>query len=287
MKEKINDRLIVIIGIPGSGKTTLATELALLQSKFTEIRANYAIRIPNYIPLKIEELEMLNTYIKPNLVIFDEGYTVIDSRNAMSSLNKYLSYKTFQSRKTVTRYVLTAQIKGSLDNRFRELAGIVIKAKAVLNGYFYQVYHNIEKNGSRVLKKKKSWMITYKKAEKIYPYFDTTEIVMSDSVKDTVARNMSRESVLLLSEKLAKKLIELKPKWSLRAVEGYLFENKQSKVFAKPIYYALEKMILERKKQEKLQKEIKEREKKKEELKKKKEKEFKEKERLKDLNFYG
>lgn len=242
MEEKINEYLILIVGIPGSGKTTLSTELALLQPKTTDIRANYKIHIPNYIELKIEDLEKLNTYEKPNLVIFDEAYTIVDSRNAMSDLNKYISYKTFQSRKTITYYIFNAQLKGSIDNRFRELAGIVIKCKATNLGYFYQVYHNIEKRGQRVLKKRNNWIINYNDAEAIYPYFDTREITMSRKVKDIIVKNMSTTSLIEASKKIADKMLKQRDVWSLRAVKGFLLKNKQSIEFAEPVYYQLEEI---------------------------------------------
>lgn len=259
MKEKINKNLILVIGIPGSGKTTICTYWAVRQPKIIDVRANYNIKISNFIPLKIEDLEKLNTYKKRNMVIFDEGYTVVDSRNAMSDLNKYISYKTFQSRKTNSRYVFAVQLKGSLDNRLRELAGVVVKCKAVEIGYYYEVYHNIEKNGIRRLIKRKHFIISYKKAEKIYPYFDTTQIVMSRHLQNIVVKNMSAESIVEASKKLAEKMLIIRKTWSLRAVKGYLLENNQSDQFAKPVYYEIEKIILKQKEEKEKQQKEKER----------------------------
>jgi len=261
VKEKINDRLILIVGMPGSGKTTLATHFALMQSKFIIVRSNYKINIPNYKSLEIEDLEKLNTSVLPNLIIFDEGYTLIESRRSAYSLNLYLSYKAFQSRKTLSRYIITAQLSGSLDNRFRELAGIVIKAKATEIGYFYQVYHNIERKGVRVLKKKKSWTLSYENAEKIYPYFKTREIVMSDKMKNIVVKNMKHETVITIARKYAEKMLKLNEKWSLVAIKAYLFEKNVSPEFAPAIYYCIQNEIRKNKQEkEKIEKQKKKQE---------------------------
>ncbi len=116
--------LVIIWGNRGSGKTTLATAIGLqAKAQGTPVYSNYQID-------GVGELKpaMLNSIQGPAVVIIDEAYVWLDSRVSMDVRARFLSYILFQSRKMKLDFILTVQLKHSLDRRYRELCDYYIEA---------------------------------------------------------------------------------------------------------------------------------------------------------------
>lgn len=156
--------LISIIGEIGSGKTLLLTIIGSKSNR--EIYSNYVLNLPLYKELRIINLLSL----KDNIEVFiDEAYTWLESRTSSNTLNRYLSYIVFQSRKRTINIYTTSQMFSSVDIRFREQSNIIVKCKRINDDFEYIFY----KNNKRV----KKYFLSLKKAEKYFKLYDTKEIV--------------------------------------------------------------------------------------------------------------
>lgn len=156
--------LISIIGEIGSGKTLLLTIIGSKSNR--EIYSNYVLNLPLYKELRIINLLSL----KDNIEVFiDEAYTWLESRTSSNTLNRYLSYIVFQSRKRTINIYTTSQMFSSVDVRFREQSNIIVKCKRINDDFEYVFY----KNNKRV----KKYFLSLKKAEKYFKLYDTKEIV--------------------------------------------------------------------------------------------------------------
>src|SRR4030042_4075128 len=126
--------LISIEGDVGSGKTLLSTFMAIDDPR--PVYANYKINIPNFKPLKPEMLWELN---KPTLIILDEAYTWLENRTSGKPINRYMSYILFQSRKRGLDFILTDQIVGTIDPRYRWMINFDIQSEVHEHGFLYQL----------------------------------------------------------------------------------------------------------------------------------------------------
>ncbi len=113
-----------VIGSLGSGKTLFLTWLAFISKNKQKIYANYNIDIDNFQKITIQDLESLGK----GLILIDEAYLWLDSRLSASERNRYMSKIIFQSRKRGFDIFLSAQLRGSVDLRFRGVEDIIIKA---------------------------------------------------------------------------------------------------------------------------------------------------------------
>lgn len=157
--------LISVIGAIGSGKTLLLTLIGSKSKR--EIYSNYKLNLSLYKPLEMIDLLQL----KDNINVFiDEAYTWLESRTSMSTLNRYLSYIIFQSRKRSIDIYITSQMFSSVDLRFREQSNIIIKCKRIKDNFHYWFY-NIGNNSI------KTFILPYKNAKKYFSIYDTYEIV--------------------------------------------------------------------------------------------------------------
>lgn len=158
--------LISIEGDVGSGKTLFATLLALRDRR--TVYANYKINIPNFKTLKPETLWNLN---EPSLVILDEAYAWLESRTSGKDVNRYMSYVLFQSRKRGLDFILTEQLVGTIDLRYRGMINWVVEAEAIAGGFEYLIYRITRKGFAGPVK----LILTNSRAEKLFPYYDTFE----------------------------------------------------------------------------------------------------------------
>ena len=239
--------------MPGSGKTQLITFFALSVPTY-EIYANYWLNLPNYTELELEMFDILGRADNsiPQLILMDEGYVWIESRTSMKTTNRYLTHNLFQKRKRNQIICVTAQLRGSLDNRFRELAQIVIKCKERLDYFKYDVkiVEENEKTGAKELKLKATWRILKKTFEFLYPFYDTYEIIDSPDARDLILDNMTHERQIELANKYVDELLPIQDVWSKAQIEGYLWHHGETPKFAKAVYYELQlrKLNLEAKK---------------------------------------
>ncbi len=157
--------LISIIGSIGSGKTLLCVIIASKSKRKTY--SNFQIDINTY-----NELEIIDLLDLPNniIVVIDEAYTWLESRTSLATLNRYLSYIIFQSRKRTLDVITTSQMFSSVDIRFREQSNIIVHCKRVDNNFHY-TFKDI---GNRVIS---TFVLPLSKAKKYFKLYDTYEIV--------------------------------------------------------------------------------------------------------------
>ena len=237
-----NNLLIFLEGLPGSGKTQLMTFFSILVPNY-EIYSNYWLDLDNYTELTLELFDELgredNTV--PQLIHLDEGYTWIEARTSMATLNRYMSHKIFQKRKRNQIICVSAQTRRSIDNRFRALADIVIKCKEQESYYQYTIKNveEEEETGNLILKTVTTWRIPKEAFEFLYGYYDTFEILDSPDSRDLLIDNMTHEKVIALATKWMKEMYKIQPVWSKPSVEAYLWHNGESIKLAKPIIYEM------------------------------------------------
>jgi hypothetical protein len=237
--------LIDISGPLGTGKTLFMTWLAS-KVKDRPIYANYHLKMPNYRELKMADL--LGFKNEQAIICIDEAYVLLESRNSMDIMNQYVSYILFQSRKRGLDFIVTAQLNSTLDLRYKELTDVFISAAKSKIGFQYAI-----KYAGRA----KLFTLPFKQAEKIYPLYDTTELVIPQRMHEMVdeIENIDPE-VLDRKVTVAVKKIEL-----LDALEGlkrvthddvknWLLEIREPSCSIEPYVYArLNANIRQREKQ--------------------------------------
>ncbi len=233
--------LIVITGKLGSGKTLLATLLALKASQASyKIRANYQIKDVNFINLRAEDL--FNIKREKNLLVMDEGYTWLEARISMSKLNRYMSYVLFQSRKRNVHIIITAQIFDTIDVRYRDMVDLLIRSKWNKNTHYfiYTIYKIKEKGQAKTFKQVKTFQISFEKAKLLFDRYDSYEVVMTDKIQDSVIDVMDRQTILNATKKYVEKMLKIRKIWSLKRVKGYLYTHELSLEYADAIYYQMQ-----------------------------------------------
>lgn len=157
--------LISIIGAIGSGKTLMCVILAFYSKK--QIYSNFQIDSKRYNELEVIDLLNLRRNI---MVIIDEAYTWLESRTSLSTLNRYLSYIIFQSRKRTIDIYITSQMFSSVDIRFREQSNLLIECKRIDDDFHYTFKYLAEKKIS-------TFVLPLSKAKRFFSLYDTLEIV--------------------------------------------------------------------------------------------------------------
>ncbi len=136
-------------------------------------------------------------------VILDEGYTILESRTSSKYTNLFLSYIVFQLRKTQRNIFVTVQEISSIDIRYRRQWDYYIQCERIhdfeldsdLWDFKYIIYD--KKKRSRSV-----WILSYKEAEKIFPLFDTYEIVPVSSKSRITYELLKTEPDQLLRKSL-------------------------------------------------------------------------------------
>jgi hypothetical protein len=170
--------LCIVVGDLGSGKTLLLTYIAS-HTPDCPILANYTLKIPNYQKLEPETLLDANLGKGKKLILMTEAYTWLESRTSGKGTNLYLSYVLFQSRKRGLDFYLDAQLGSTIDVRFREMANIVILCEKVKEGFRYDIIKRSYTNPVRMAQ-----LLTFAKAEKYYPMYDTTELTLPSNMQE-------------------------------------------------------------------------------------------------------
>lgn len=119
-----------VYGYVGSGKNVIETIDMCYKRKEIPIFTNFDLRLKNASkiePEEVFEVFELDDKIPVKYLVTDEAYTWFESRgSAMSELNKFLSYLMFQSRKRGLNWHSIAQIRGTLDLRWRGMEDNVL-----------------------------------------------------------------------------------------------------------------------------------------------------------------
>jgi len=180
---------ISLIGNIGSGKTLFLAIIGKHSKR--EIFSNFQLNLPLYNELEI--IDLLD--LKNNIIVFiDEAYTWLESRTSMSTLNRYLSYIIFQSRKRNIDIYTTSQMFSSIDIRLRQQSDIIIECKRVNNDFLY----TFKDSNNRIISK---FILPYNKAKKYFPIYDTYEIVEPNH-KQSLEYNLLQQYPNKLLEKV-------------------------------------------------------------------------------------
>lgn len=172
-----------IFGDMGSGKNVRATWYILKwffgfygdAPIYDECFANFHVAAP---PGSTRQVQLLTKDAfkslehKTNvLVVIDEAYLWLDSRRSMSKENVNVSYVVLQSRKRGFDVLYIAQVRSSVDLRLRELSEIWVYCEKRGDGFHYTVIWR--GMNAKIMHE----FLSKKAAEKVFPYFDTREIV--------------------------------------------------------------------------------------------------------------
>jgi hypothetical protein len=237
--------LMGIYGDLGSGKTILSVNYAVKvynANPENDLRANFKIDLPNFKYLEVENLLDIEKRENPNTitqVIGDELYTWLESRVSPSKLNRFVSYILFQSRKRNIDIYGTAQLKSTIDLRFKDLEHITVyafprnpKSKDDFN-YGYII-------NSRIV----YYKLPYDKCKKLFDLYDSDEIVEPPDIEqlreEIVLSNPKKikEKLNLVIKKIDKSGISL-TKITHDSVKDLLIEIEESMVLEPYLYSRL------------------------------------------------
>lgn len=210
--------ILAIQGAIGSGKTLLATILALNCKGYKNIVANYKIDAPNL--LRFESEKFLDGGYKNSLIIIDEAYTCFDSRRSMHNDNIDYSIAVFQSRKCRCDIIYTLQILSSIDLRMRETLQYLIDAEfdENLNCFCYTIKkRKVSNEGVLFFENITKRFVAFEVAKKYFNKFDTYEIV---STVEQINRRLTDKQ----KDKIVEELKSMK-NLSKELVKFYLYKN--------------------------------------------------------------
>jgi hypothetical protein len=233
-----------------SGKTLWTTAVAVNEVVYAQrfnlpprpVLANYKIRLPNWKPLRPE---LLFTITKPTLVLLDEAYAWLESRQSGTPISRYMSYILFQSGKRGIDFYLTDQIEGSIDTRYRQLLNYRVECEnlGVNTGFLYHFTKRV-KGGFTMPSNK---IMPYSWAEKIFPYYDTLEIVnpIDEELLYKVSQN-KENTVERITTIVQKMLLKFPPNaWKIPMIENYCLKEKIPHYMVKMIHGEIKTKIAE------------------------------------------
>lgn len=232
--------LYSIIGDVGSGKTLLATYLA--QKDFVKrnrkILSNYKINLPTYVDLKPESLLELKDSSKDSaLIVIDEAYTWLESRLSGRNINLFMSYILFQSRKRGLDIVITDQLIGTIDLRFRQMTNYEIQCQNINKGFEYILFKVNKYSNAKPVK----FIMPYSIAEKIYPLYDSWQMI--SSIDDSLIYSISKDKTAQLEmiEAIKKDILDMYPANYVTKgiVEFWLMQNGFHQSMRDNVYNAI------------------------------------------------
>jgi len=123
--------IISVNGGFGSGKTLMLTMLGYdyLKKEKVKVYSNYHLTY-NYLPLTLDfilDAVINNVELHDAILLGDEIYTWLESRDSGSDVNKIFSYFIMQSRKRNVTIAYSAQLDSMVDKRLRLLASLKIE----------------------------------------------------------------------------------------------------------------------------------------------------------------
>lgn len=188
--------LVSIFGDIGSGKTLLLTSIAYLnQDSGKKIVANYVLKGIEY--EEFDFYKMAKSEYDNAIILIDEAYIYIDSRNYTQSSNKLFSYALFQSRKKTVELYLTMQLFRTIDVRFRMMSSYVINCEQIEEGFEYTLMNPKIPDVSIIS------VLNYENALMFYEMYNTNEVIAHDSSTFMFLSNEERQKNV---EKYAKEI---------------------------------------------------------------------------------
>lgn len=229
--------LCCIVGDRGSGKTLIATALAVDDDDERPIYANYKINSPRW--TRLEPSMLLD--LRDCVVVMDEAYLWLDCRTR-GKLQEYMSYVLFQSRKDGIDFITTSQLFGSLDLRFRELAEVIVMAEHKKDGFHYVVMR--QSNTNPQVRKLFLPNVT---AARVFPLYDTNEKLPINP--DLVGAAVQDKAVLLPEVDRLVKILEAENdlrKLSKPAVKNWCLRAGVSSTMADLVFDAVKAKLASR-----------------------------------------
>lgn len=187
--------LVMVNGGLGSGKSLLLTILASTTKK--PIVSNFKLHIKYE---KFDLYEFMEGNYSDCLILLDEVYQYIDSRNSMKDMNRFFSYVLFQSRKKNLQIYIASQLSSSIDIRYRQLTDLRINCEKTNEGFQYTLFRPSEPYENRIS------ILPYNQAKPFFKLYDTNEIIM-DTEQTNKIKYMSNEDKLKILRKVGKECI--------------------------------------------------------------------------------
>lgn len=195
-----------IYGDRGSGKTILLAYFGL-KSNLMKIPcvADYKLELPNYVPLKVDELLTLKYTIAT--IEFDEIDVYLNNRRSMSNLSLFINNVLKQSRKKSLDVLGSTQLFDTIDWRFTGLTNISVIAygKVDVKGKEYFRYDVVFKSifGNRIRK----LIIPTDFMSSLYEIYDTDEPIMPMDVKEMALEVKDQKALNIEVEKVTNEIL--------------------------------------------------------------------------------
>lgn len=215
--------LTLIEGNIGTGKTLLLTIFAFFSKQ--RIISNFDLKIPY-------EQFNLETFLRAGytdcILLLDEAYVYLESRDSGITRNKLMSYVLFQSRKKNVDMYLTVQLKSTIDVRYRELIGIEILCSKTEEGFKYLML-------DRIRKRQKMLILPLDKAKTYFKMYDTNQVIQEQI---DLSEFMTHEQKMKIAKESANELVEKyqEDKITKSDIKTYLFERQYPKELVDYIY---------------------------------------------------
>lgn len=192
-----------IYGFVGSGKDVISVIDCANTPKEIPIYTNFDLRLKN--ADKIEPEEIFDVFSEDSKIpikkmVTTELYGWLENRGSgFSDLNKYISYMIFQSRKRGLNWTANAQLRGTVDLRWRGLENIVIYAherNLDMSGNSTDDFHYSIIKNMRVV----NLTLEYEMAKQFFDIYSTKEVVMPQGFNELSMKIKFKKHPELLNE---------------------------------------------------------------------------------------
>jgi hypothetical protein len=190
--------LTIVDGYCGSGKTLFLTAMASITDKKKGIYSNYFLDLQNYKEFSVSEF--VNGNYNNCIVLLDEAYNYLDNRLSMDMRHRFMSYMLFQSRKKEVEIVCSVQLLQTLDNRFRNLADIIVRAEGLTQKGFKYTIANI------ALQRTVTLFLPPKNLAHLFSIYDTKEIIEPTKSENQQYTFMTKDEKLLLLDNIVSEI---------------------------------------------------------------------------------
>lgn len=232
--------LVSFLGNVGSGKTLGSTIFGCYDSR--PIYSNYEIHLAKWTRL---QPEMLVKDIDSALIIIDEFWAWVESRRSGLPINIYMSQVLFQSRKRGMDIIITDQIAGVIDLRYRQMIDYTIVCENIKDVGFG--YHIFEKTINGIAHKS-DIVIPYEIAEYFYPVYDTYEIVNPLDTELLHKVSVDKTDTIALVDKITNELLSKADAKRITkgVVADYCLRNKHDRYLVNLVYDSVKsRMVLD------------------------------------------
>ena len=256
--ELINKKMLMgIYGNVGSGKNLISVIDDYFTPSEIPIYTNFRINLKNAEMIEPEEVFDVFEYdsaIPVKKLVTDEAYSWFESRNSGScDVNKFLSYLMFQSRKLGLNWKSIAQMRNTLDLRWRGMENKIINCgDRVLDmagnstDDFNYSFVKRSSVGIKIVNKK----LLYCDAKKFFGLYDTNKRILPQDFdnlkmkimnKDTI--NLNRHIDELVNELLSGKIVVPKTKLTQEWVRDALLRLNKSSLYASNVKVRLNERL--------------------------------------------